>query len=442
MGRWGLGAGERSAFYTYIAIVQVVALASLASPAQRRHGSDPAGLLRWAAWLLGGSMSALVIGVVSPWFPTMVVFSGLAFALLACVSPLASVAGMAVVPPRMRPHLAALSGIAYSAVGGLGGILLLGGLDRRFGSTGAIAAIAGPGILCAFIVDRAGKSVGADLDRLVDDTVDEEELRHAVRAGHVPPLLEARNIDFSYGPVQVLFEAGLVVREGEMVALIGPNGAGKSTLLSIVSGLHLPSRGVVRLDGKDITFVDAERRVGLGIAQIAGGKSTFDQFSVLEHLRAYAWTIRKDQRQLDAAMGRAFDAFPALFDARHRPGVTLSGGQQQMLALTKAALLEPRLLCIDELSLGLAPTVVAQLLEFVRDLNRRGTAIVIVEQSLNVAAALADRAYFLERGAVRFEGSAGALLERHDLARSVFFAAAGPPGPGDATSHHSQPGGT
>lgn len=438
--RWDLGPGERSAFYTYIAVVQVVALASLATPAQRRHGADPAGLLRWAAWLLGGSMCSLIVGVVSPVFSVMVTFTGVAFALLACVAPLASVAGMAVVPPRMRPHLAALSGIAYSAVGGLGGILLLGGLDRRFGSAGAIAAIAGPGILCAAIVARAGRSVGGDLERLVDDTVDEEELRHAVRSGHVPPLLECRNIDFSYGPVQVLFGAGLTVHDGEMVALLGTNGAGKSTLLSVVSGLNLPVRGTVRLEGKDITYVDAERRVGLGVVQISGGKSTFEQLSVVEHLRAYAWTLRQDRMQFDAALERAFGAFPALHEARNRPAVTLSGGQQQMLALTKATLLQPRLLCIDELSLGLAPTVVAQLLDFVRGLHRRGTAIVIVEQSLNVAASLADRAYFMERGAVRFEGSARELLDRPDLARSVFFADSPLSQPNTTNSTH--PGGS
>ena len=428
--RWDLGPGERSVFYTYVAVVQVVALASLATPAQRRHGADPAGLLRWAAWLLVGSMCCLVAGVAVPVFPAMVGFTGLAFALLACVAPLASVAGMAVVPPRMRPHLAALSGIAYSAVGGLGGILLLGGLDRRFGSAGAIAAIAGPGMLCALIVARAGRSVSDDLQRLLDDTVEDEELRRAVRSGHVPPLLECRNIDFSYGSVQVLFGAGMRVHEGELVALLGTNGAGKSTLLSVVSGLNLPVRGSVRLDGKDITYVDAERRVGLGVAQISGGRSTFEQLSVVEHLRAYGWTLRHDRTGFDAAVDAAFEAFPTLHEARNRPATTLSGGQQQMLALTKASLLRPRLLCIDELSIGLAPTVVSQLLDYVRDLHRRGTAIVIVEQSLNVAAALADRAYFMERGAVRFEGSARELLDRPDLARSVFFA-----GP-DVEEHH------
>ncbi|MBI4932730.1 MAG: MFS transporter [Actinobacteria bacterium] len=434
--RWNLSTGERSTFYAYVAITQVAALALVASPAQRRFSQDPAALLRWAALLLGSSMVSLAVGVLTPSFAAMVAFTGLAFALLGCVAPLVTVAGMSVLPPRLRPHFSALAGIAYSAVGGLGGILLLSGLDRRFGSAGAMAAIAGPGILCALIVNSAGRTVQADIARLADDTVEQEELRVARRSGRAIPLLEGKGIDFSYGSLQVLFGAGLTVHDGEVVALLGTNGAGKSTMLGVVSGLHLPSRGVVRLQGADITYVDAERRVGLGIAQIAGGQSTFSQLHVAEHLRAFGWTVRHDQRQIDAAIERSFEVFPALFEARHRPAVSLSGGQQQMLALTKALILQPRLLCIDELSLGLAPAVVTQLLEIIRDINRHGSAVVLVEQSVNVALSVADRAYFMEKGAVQFEGPAAGLLDRSDLLRSVFFGSASEP---TATSPHTSP---
>ena len=235
------------------------------------------------------------------------------------------------------------------------------------------------------------------------------------------PALEVRDLDFSYGHVQVLFGVELAVAPGEVLALLGTNGAGKSTLLRCVSGLERPSAGAVTHHGEGITTLAPVDRVGRGIVQLMGGKATFGALTVRENLLAGAWPHRRDRAVLEARIGAAVDRFPILGQRLDQPARTLSGGEQQMLALAKALLLDPDVLLIDELSLGLAPVVVGQLLGIVEELRAEGLTMVIVEQSLNVALALADRAVFMEKGQVRFEGPAAELAERDDLARAVFL---------------------
>jgi ABC-type branched-subunit amino acid transport system ATPase component len=223
----------------------------------------------------------------------------------------------------------------------------------------------------------------------------------------------------------VLFGVDFSVDDGEMVALLGTNGAGKSTLLRVISGLGLPSRGSVRYRGADITFLDAERRLPLGITQVPGGRAVFGPLSVVENLRVYGFTYGRQRRDVERGIDTAFATFPRLAERRNQPAATLSGGEQQMLGLAKALILKPRLLLIDELSLGLAPKVVGELMSTVRDINRAGVAVVLVEQSVNVALSLVEHAYFMERGAIRFDGRARDLLQRGDLVRSVFLSGAG-----------------
>jgi ABC-type branched-subunit amino acid transport system ATPase component len=238
-------------------------------------------------------------------------------------------------------------------------------------------------------------------------------------------MLACRNIDFSYGQLQVLFDCNFTVDDGEMVALLGVNGAGKSTLLKVISGIGLPSRGSVRFRGTDITFLDAERRLRLGVTQIPGGRAVFGPMTVVENLRSFGYTLGRDAKLLDEAIDRCFEAFPRLAERRNQNASTLSGGEQQMLGLSKGLILRPQLLLIDELSLGLAPVIVAQLLEMVRQINADGTAVVLVEQSVNIALNLVDHAYFMEKGEIRFDGRADDLLERDDLLRAVFLEGAG-----------------
>ena len=224
----------------------------------------------------------------------------------------------------------------------------------------------------------------------------------------------------------MLFGVDMVVRQGECVALLGTNGAGKSTLLKAISGVVDPIGGAIFFDGRDITHTGRashDRRAG--VIQVPGGKAVFPTLTVAEHLRAAGWLYRDDPAYLEAATAEVLATFPRLQERIDQMAGNLSGGEQQMLALGMAFIAKPKLLMIDELSLGLAPTIVEQLLGIVRRIQESGTAIILVEQSINVALTVADRAYFLEKGEVRFEGPTAELLERDDIVRSVFLEGAG-----------------
>ena len=237
------------------------------------------------------------------------------------------------------------------------------------------------------------------------------------------PVLEVSDVEFSYGRTQVLFGVSMSVEEGECLALLGTNGAGKSTLLRVICGLEAPRAGQVRLRGQDITGVPAEsivrRRENLVL--VPGGRAVFPDMTVAENLQMQALALKGDPARARERHETVLSTFPVLGRRYRQLAGTLSGGEQQQLALAKALLLDPCVLCVDELSLGLAPVVVEELLETVRAINRAGTAVILVEQSLNIAASLCRRAVFMEKGQVRFEGSCADLLERDDIARAVFL---------------------
>ncbi|MBV9872525.1 MAG: ABC transporter ATP-binding protein [Frankiaceae bacterium] len=235
--------------------------------------------------------------------------------------------------------------------------------------------------------------------------------------------LEVRDINFAYGHLQVLFDVSIQIAAGEALALLGTNGAGKSTLLRNICGLERPDSGAVTLDGRDITGMPAERLAGQGLVLIPGGRAVFTDLTVDENLEMQALGLRRQKGLLDERLDRVFTTFPRLAERRGQKAGLLSGGEQQQLALAKALLLDPQLLCIDELSLGLAPVVVGELLEIVQAISESGVTLVVVEQSLNIAAELCSRAVFLEKGEVRFEGRTSELLEQDDIARAVFFGA-------------------
>jgi branched-chain amino acid transport system ATP-binding protein len=237
-------------------------------------------------------------------------------------------------------------------------------------------------------------------------------------------ILRCKDLDVSYGPVQVLFNVDLEVAEGEIVALLGTNGAGKSTLLKAVTGLVKPTHGTVEFQGEEITGRPADEVTRAGISLMPGGKGVFPTLSVAENLRLAGWLLRNDPDAVAEARARVLDLFPILERRIDEMAGNLSGGEQQMLALAQSFICRPSLLMIDELSLGLAPTVVGQLLDVVRRIHEQGTTIVLVEQSVNVALTLAQRALFMEKGEVRFEGPTAELLDRPDILRSVFIAGA------------------
>ena len=263
------------------------------------------------------------------------------------------------------------------------------------------------------------KLVGVDATEVLPEAVPD------VVAAGVDQLLHVEGLEVSYGKAQVLFGVDLHVERGEILALLGTNGAGKSTVLSALCGLVKPQAGTVTLEGRDITGISPQAALAAGLVLVPGGKAVFPTLSVAEHLRLAAWVHeRTDPEHVARATERALEIFPILRDRADQRAGNLSGGEQQMLGLAQSLIAKPSLLMIDELSLGLAPVIVEQLLDIVRAIHDAGTTVVLVEQSVNVAASLASRAVFLEKGTVRFSGPTAELLERGDILRAVFLGAA------------------
>ncbi len=422
--KWGLGPGARGLFFAGVATAGIAALALYAPRAEVAFAQSPARVAGFGALALVGAVSCFAVAAVLPVFVAMCLAFALGQACFAILLPSLHVCVMSVVDARYRPHAAAVNGI-FLATGGLLGAVFLTGIDKRIGISGAIVCLIFPGLVAAAFISSARKTISADIDRLIDNTLETEDVRVIqARGGHLP-MLACKGVDFSYGQLQVLFDVDFTVDDGEMVALLGTNGAGKSTLLKVVSGIGLPSAGSVRYRGEDITYLDAERRVPLGITQVPGGRAVFGTMDVVENLRLFGYTLGRDRRRVEESIELCLEAFPRLRERRDSLAANLSGGEQQMLGLSKALILRPRLLLIDELSLGLAPIIVGQLLDMVRRINADGAAVVLVEQSVNIALSLVDHAYFMEKGQMRFDGAAADLLAREDLLRAVFLEGAG-----------------
>jgi ABC-type branched-subunit amino acid transport system ATPase component len=238
--------------------------------------------------------------------------------------------------------------------------------------------------------------------------------------GPSEPRLRIRGLEAGYGRVQVLFGLDLDVAPGEAVAVLGANGAGKTTLLRAISGLLTPTAGSIVLDGDDLGGVGTEARARRGLVQVRGA-DVFAGLTVDENLRAALVAHQAARRDAPARLARVYDVFPALAAHRKQDAASLSGGEQQMVALGSALLLAPTLLLVDELSLGLAPLVVQRLLDVLTALRDDGQTMVVVEQSLAVAARLTERVVFVEKGRVRFDGSPAELTADEELARAVYL---------------------
>jgi ABC-type branched-subunit amino acid transport system ATPase component/ABC-type branched-subunit amino acid transport system permease subunit len=234
-------------------------------------------------------------------------------------------------------------------------------------------------------------------------------------------LLVSDGLEAAYGSLQVLFGVDLGVERNELLALLGTNGAGKSTVLKSLAGLLPPTAGTITFEGRDITGRPAEEIARLGLSLMPGGKGVFPTLTVAENLRLACWMLRHDPAASAAARDDVIAMFPILGQRHDQLAGDLSGGEQQQLSLAMAFVTRPKLLCIDELSLGLAPTVVDRLIEKVREIHAAGTTVVVVEQSVNVALLLCHRAVFLEKGQVRFRGPTAGLLDRPDILRAVFI---------------------
>ena len=240
----------------------------------------------------------------------------------------------------------------------------------------------------------------------------------------MPVLLRCEDVCVAYDRVQVLFGVDLEVHEGEIIALLGTNGAGKSTLLRAISGLVSASAGRITLDDVDITKDQPGDTVRKGIVQMPGGRAVFPTLTIAENLRVAAWSYRRDPEHVRTATAEVLQRFPRLSERLEQLAGNMSGGEQQMLGLGMAFIAKPRLLMIDELSLGLAPAIVEELLAMVQAVHANGTTIILVEQSVNVALTLAERAVFMEKGQVRFSGPTADLLQRDDIMRAIFLSGA------------------
>lgn len=225
-------------------------------------------------------------------------------------------------------------------------------------------------------------------------------------------LLELRGVSAAYGPIRVLHELSLTIAPGEIVTVIGSNGAGKTTTLSCISGMHRTSHGAIVFQGQEIHRLPAHAIVAAGICQSPEGRKIFPRLTVMENLMMGAFT-RKDPAGIKADLDRALAMFPILDKRKHQTGGTLSGGEQQMLAIARALMGRPKLLLLDEPSLGLAPLIVLKIFEVIRDLNQSsGVAVLLIEQNARLALKLAQRGYVLETGRITQSGPAAELL--HD----------------------------
>lgn len=225
-------------------------------------------------------------------------------------------------------------------------------------------------------------------------------------------MLKLESVKVSYGAIQAVKGVSIEVRSGEVVTIIGANGAGKSTLLKSIVGLEPVAQGRILIDGKDCTHVPAHQRVGLGVAMSPEGRGVFADQTVRENLMLGAYTRRHDTAGIEAAIEREFLRFPRLKERQDQMAGTLSGGEQQMLAIARALMSEPRLLLLDEPSLGLAPLIIKDIFDAIRQLRESGLTILLVEQMAKQALGVADRAYVLETGLTTLEGSGRELL--HD----------------------------
>ena len=429
---FGLNEVGRGSVAAAVEPLQLVGLIIGAKVATKYVLTEPGRILKFLSWI---SLAASVLAAVFALAATLVVAvaaNALITAGLAIVGPGILASLSLAIPPRTRSL-----GFSIASLWVLPGLVvlpLIGAIGDAWGIRTGMLVMTPVFLIGGLVIASAGDLIGDDIRQVWRVAAARSEDLYERRHGN-PMILIARELEVGYDDVQVLFGVDLQVQEGEIVALLGTNGAGKSTLLRAICGVVEADRGAVVFDGTDITHAPPYEIAARGVVQVPGGAGVFPSLSVDENLRLAGWLRRKDDPEgTEAALARAVEHFPILGQRGHEPAGDLSGGQQQMLALGMALIARPKLLMIDELSLGLAPVVVERLLPLVREIRDDGATVILVEQSVNLALTVADRAYFMEKGEIRFEGPAAELLERPDLLRSVFLEGAGTNGTGQPTA--------
>lgn len=239
----------------------------------------------------------------------------------------------------------------------------------------------------------------------------------SVHIWEVSSMLEVKDLEVHYGMIQAVRNVSFHVNEGEIVSLIGANGAGKSTILRTISGLIRPTKGNILYQGKDITKTPAKKIVSLGLSQVPEGRHVFRGLSVKENLDMGAF-LRKDKENIQKDLKAVFDRFPILEERRDQDASTLSGGEQQMLAMGRALMSRPKLLLLDEPSMGLAPIFIREIFHIIQDIQKQGTTVLLIEQNANMALSIANRGYVLETGSIVLSGTGEELLASADVQKA------------------------
>ena len=379
---------------------------------------DPGLVLRFIAVVAFVTAALLAGFALSPYLWLGIVINMAIAGSLAIVGPGVFASLSLAIPARARSL-----GFAMGAIWVIPGLIVLpivGAVADSISIQAGMLVLTPVFLIGGLVISTAGRVIERDIKQVWTMAAARSEVLYERRQGRVKLLL-VRGLNVFYGNVQVLFDVDFEIDEGEIVALLGTNGAGKSTLLKAICGVVEADKGAVIFDGRDITHAPPNEIAAFGVTQVPGGQGVFPGLSVAENLRVAGWLDRRRAEQARQRIDEVLGLFPVLRQRLAEPAANLSGGQQQMLALGMAFLARPRLLLIDELSLGLAPVIVEQLLPIVEAIRQQGTTVILVEQSVNLALTIAETAFFMEKGEIKFHGPTAELLERPDVLRSVFL---------------------
>ena len=383
---------------------------------------DPGLVIRFIAVVAFITAGLLTLFALAPFVWMGVIINMAISASLAIVGPGVFASLSLAIPARARSL-----GFSMGAIFVIPGLIMLpivGAIADSISIEVGMLFMVPVFLVGGLVIASAGNVIGRDIKQVWTMAAARSEVLYERRQGRVKLLL-VRGLNVYNGSVQVLFDVDFEIDEGEIIALLGTNGAGKSTLLKAICGVVEADKGAVIFDGRDITHAPPNEIAAFGITQVPGGQGVFPSLSVGENLRVAGWLDRRKGSLGAERVEEVLELFPALRSRLGEPAANLSGGQQQMLALGMAFLARPRLLLIDELSLGLAPVIVEQLLPIVEAIRQQGTTIILVEQSVNLALTMAETAFFMEKGEIKFHGPTAELLDRPDVLRSVFLEGAG-----------------
>ena len=412
-----LGVTERAFLSAPVQVFHMVGLVIGAVFATRRGRQGISKVFPMLALAALCASGFAVLFALAPNVPVAFIGNaGIEFSL-AIVAPGVLAALSLAIPARIRTIGYSIT--ALFVLPGLAILPVVGAFGDTYGFRYGLLLMVPVFALGGLIVASAGSVIDADVHNVWVSMQTRAEML-TERAKGLSPLLAVRHLSVGYGGVPVLGDLSLTLAEAEVVALLGTNGAGKSTLLRAIGGVVEADHGAVVFDGRDITHMPPDEIARLGVGHVCGGDGVFPSLSVQENLRAAQWAHRRSADRADR-LDDTLAAFPILAERLHARAGDLSGGQQQMLAIAMAFTTRPRLLLIDELSLGLSPLVVEQLLDTLRAIRATGTAVLLVEQSVNIAVSVAARGYVLDGGVVRFAGSSEEIAATPDLVRSIYL---------------------